>query len=161
MKLMHQPSMMTPARLLGMPSFLVLPSTTLVCTYGSMLQRLALTALLLGASSAGALTGNVSAGKQAFAPCASCHQVGPEARSGFGPQLNHIFGRRAGSAPDYKYSKAMKNVQIVWQEQELAAFIKDPDRTVPGTRMRFYSLGYDDQKIADLLAYLRTFDAPH
>ena len=125
------------------------------------MKKITLILVVLVASSAHALTGNISAGKQAFAPCAACHQVGPEARSGFGPQLNNIFGRRAGSSPDYKYSKAMTNAQIVWQEQTLAAFIKDPDRTVPGTRMRFWSVGYDDQKIADLLAYLRTFEAPH
>ncbi|HEY4081285.1 MAG TPA: c-type cytochrome [Burkholderiaceae bacterium] len=125
------------------------------------MKKITLALAALAASSAHALTGNISAGKQAFAPCAECHQVGPEARSGFGPQLNRLFGRRAGSSPDYKYSKAMMNATIVWQERTLAEFIKNPDRTVPGTRMRFLSFGYDEQKIVDLLAYLRTFDTPH
>jgi len=107
-----------------------------------------------GASAAG-LVGNEAAGKLAFAACASCHQIGPSAHGGFGPQLNGIFGRRAGSSSDYSYSTAMKNAKIVWSAPTLSAFIKDPDGTVPGTRMRFFSLGYDDQKIADLLAYLR------
>lgn len=105
--------------------------------------------------------GDVAAGKVAFAPCASCHQVGPSARAGFGPQLNGIVGRRAGSTPDYRYSTAMKNSKIVWSEQSLAAFIKDAEGTVPGTNMRFFSLGYNDRKIADLLAYLRTLQATH
>lgn len=108
---------------------------------------------------AAAPVGNVTAGKAAFAPCASCHQVGPSARAGFGPQLNGIIGRRAGSTPDYRYSTAMKNAKIVWSEQSLAAFIKDAEGTVPGTKMRFFSLGYNDRKMADLLAYLRTFEA--
>lgn len=101
--------------------------------------------------------GNADAGKTAFTPCASCHAVGPSARSGFGPQLNGLVGRPAGSAPDFVYSAAMKHTNIVWSEQSLAAFIKDPDGTVPGTKMRFLSWGYDDQKIADVVAYLRTF----
>ncbi|HSI48549.1 MAG TPA: c-type cytochrome [Ideonella sp.] len=103
--------------------------------------------------------GDAVAGKAAFAPCASCHQVGPSARAGFGPQLNGIIGRPAGATADYTYSAAMKNSKIVWTEQTLAAFIKDQNSVVPGTRMRFASWGYGDQKIADLLAYLRTFQA--
>jgi len=99
---------------------------------------------------------DIAAGKAAFAACASCHQVGPQARGGFGPQLNGILSRRAGSSPDYKYSAAMANSKIVWTEASLTAFILAPDKTVPGTKMRFFSLGYDEQKIARLIAYLRT-----
>lgn len=100
--------------------------------------------------------GDIQAGKAAFARCASCHQVGPSARAGFGPQLNGIVGRRAGSAEGYKYSDALKGSGIVWSEQSLAAFLKDPGKTVPGNKMRFYGMGSDKQ-IADLIAYLRQF----
>jgi cytochrome c len=55
--------------------------------------------------------GDVKAGEQVFKRCASCHQVGPYAANGFGPHLNELFGRRAGSLPDYWYSSAMKNVR--------------------------------------------------
>lgn len=105
-------------------------------------------------------TANVAAGKATFAAaCASCHQVGPAARNGFGPQLNGILGRPAGAIAGYRYSPAMQNAQIVWSEQTLAAFIRDPGRTVPGNKMRFFSLGYSDQKMADLLAYLDSLPA--
>jgi cytochrome c len=124
---------------------------------------LALAALLTlgptGASAAGP-AGNVAAGKATFvAACASCHQVGPSARAGFGPQLNGVFGRPAGSTPDYRYSAAMKRSGIVWSAPTLAAFIRDPDRSVPGTQMRFFSIGYSDQRMADLLAYLASLPA--
>lgn len=101
----------------------------------------------------------VQSGKTAFVPCASCHQVGRSARAAFGPQLNALFGRRAGSTTDYRYSAAMKRSGIVWTEQTLAAYIRDPQAVVPGTSMRFVSYGYSDRKIADLLAYLRTYQA--
>jgi cytochrome c len=104
--------------------------------------------------------GDPVAGKAAFAACMSCHAVGPAARSGFGPQLNGVFGRQAGSLPGYSYSPAMKNARIVWNQATLAAFIDEPGAVVPGTKMRFYSLGFSERKIADLLAYLRTFPAP-
>lgn len=105
-------------------------------------------------------TANVAVGKATFAAaCASCHQVGPSARNGFGPQLNGVLGRPAGSIAGYRYSPAMQNAKIVWSEHTLAAFIRNPGRTVPGNKMRFFSLGYSDQKMADLLAYLDSLPA--
>lgn len=74
----------------------------------------------------------------------------------FGPQLNGIVGRRAASTTDFKYSAAMKNSGIVWSEKSLTAFLHGPGDVVPGTSMRFWGIG-DEQKIANLLAYLRTF----
>ncbi|MDY7579951.1 cytochrome c family protein [Herbaspirillum sp. RTI4] len=104
--------------------------------------------------------GDVVAGKALFLSltCASCHAVGPDARSGFGPQLNGIFGRVAGSSPDYKerYSAAMKKSGIVWSEQSLTKFLNSPGNVVPGTKMSFWGIS-DEKKLANLLAYLRSF----
>ncbi|MGD1327812.1 c-type cytochrome [Pandoraea pnomenusa] len=101
--------------------------------------------------------GDVEAGKALFgARCASCHSIGPMAASGFGPQLNGVVNRRAGSLADFDYSKEMKQSGIVWDDKTLAAFIANPGKTVPGTRMRFWGIG-NERKVADLIAYLRTF----
>jgi cytochrome c len=99
---------------------------------------------------------DAATGARVFKQCASCHQVGANARSGFGPQLNGLFGRRAGALSDFAYSDAMKRSGIAWDERTLAAFLRDPAKLVPGTRMRFWGIG-DDNEIAALLAYLRTF----
>lgn len=101
----------------------------------------------------------LAAGRAAFKRCANCHQVGPGARSNFGPQLNGIVGRRAGSAPDFDYSPALAKAGFVWNEQKLAAFLRDPDEVVPGNKMRFWGLR-SERQIADLLAYLRAHPAP-
>ncbi|WP_219115790.1 cytochrome c family protein [Janthinobacterium sp. UMAB-56] len=101
------------------------------------------------------LKGNADAGKAAFRKCASCHQVGPSARGGFGPKLTGVIGRKAGSTTDYKYSTAMKNANIVWTEQNLASFLAAPSDFIPGNNMRFWGIG-NAQQVADLLAYLRT-----
>ncbi|QYY29375.1 MULTISPECIES: c-type cytochrome [Cupriavidus] len=107
------------------------------------------------ASSASAA--DIQAGKALFATrCASCHSVGPSARGAFGPQLNAVFGRRAGSTSDYRYSPAMTASGVVWTADTLRAFIKSPGKVVPGTRMRFWGIG-NDQQIDDLLAYLQTY----
>ncbi|WP_432241593.1 c-type cytochrome [Herbaspirillum robiniae] len=99
--------------------------------------------------------GDPVAGRAAFARCASCHQVGPSARAGFGPQLYQVIGRRAGSTADYKYSPAMANANFVWSEDKLRAFMKAPGEVVPGNKMRFWGIG-SDRQIDDILAYLRS-----
>lgn len=119
-------------------------ASTLACA-------LALSANALAATPAG----NVAAGQRVFSRCSSCHQVGAGAASTFGPQLSRIVGRPAGAARDFHYSDAMKGSHLVWTEQNLAAFIRDPGKVVPGTKMRFWGIG-DDQQIADLIAYLRS-----
>lgn len=117
----------------------------------------ALAALLLaGCAPSGT---DAATGQKLFVQCAGCHQIGPNARAGFAPQLNNLFGRRAGSTPDFAYSAAMKASGIVWNDATLAAFLHDPDQLVPGTRMRFWGIG-DARQVAALLAYLRTFQDP-
>lgn len=101
----------------------------------------------------------LAAGRAAFQRCANCHQVGPGARSNFGPQLNGILGRRAGAAPDFDYSPALKKAGFTWNEKNLAAFLRDPDAVVPGNKMRFWGLR-SERQIAELLAYLRAHPAP-
>jgi cytochrome c len=115
-----------------------------------------LLATLLGLQLTAASAADTDAGKATFAArCASCHAVGPSARGAFAPQLNGIVGRRAASTTDFRYSNAMKNSGIVWSEKNLAAFLRGPGDVVPGTSMRFWGLG-NEQQIANLLAYLRT-----
>ena len=114
-------------------------------------------ALLLALAASGCSRGaGPFDGATVFKPCASCHQIGPNARGGFGPQLNGLFGRRAGSTSDFAYSDAMKTSGIVWDERTLAAFLRDPDKVVPGTKMRFWGI-HDERDLAALIAYLRTY----
>jgi len=104
--------------------------------------------------------GDAEAGGKLFKRvCGGCHQVGEGARAFFGPQLNNVIGRVAGSTTDYQYSDAMKSSGIVWTREKLAAYIEDPKAVVSGTRMIFWGIS-DQEKIDDLLAYLQTFQAP-
>ena len=99
-------------------------------------------------------------GAAIFRQCASCHQTGANARGGFGPQLNGLFGRRAGATADFAYSAAMQQSGIVWNEQNLSAFLRDPEQVVPGTKMRFWGIS-DERELKALLAHLRTFQDAH
>ncbi|MCE4557503.1 c-type cytochrome [Roseateles cellulosilyticus] len=118
-------------------------------------MKVAVAALLgLVAPGLAGAAADVAAGRKLFASCANCHAVGPGARHGFGPQLNGLAGRRAGSVADYAYSPAMKASGLVWNEATLTAFLRDPNTVVPGTKMRYWGLGINEAKVADLLAYL-------
>lgn len=104
--------------------------------------------------------GDAEAGGKLFKRvCGGCHQIGESARAFFGPQLNGIVGRPAGTTTDYQYSDAMKSSGVVWTREKLAAYIQDPKSVVSGTRMIFWGIS-DQEKIDDLLAYLETFPAP-
>jgi len=101
--------------------------------------------------------GDAEAGARLFSKtCGGCHSIGENARGGFGPQLNGIIGRPAGTTADYQYSDAMKNSGVVWTRDKLAAYIEAPKKVVSGTRMIFWGIS-DPQKIDNLLAYLETF----
>jgi cytochrome c len=108
-------------------------------------------ALLTGAAAAQA-QGDPEKGEKVFNKCKTCHVVDEEENK-IGPYLMGIFGRPAGSVEGFKYSDAMKNSGIVWEDDTIAAYLKEPKTYIPGNRMTFAGLRKDDE-IADLLAYL-------
>ena len=93
-------------------------------------------------------------GEQLWRKCASCHTLEANGRNRAGPRLHGVIGRVAGSVPDYKYSDALKNSGIVWNEQTLNAYIKDAEGFVPGTKM-YGGLSQDADR-ADLLEFLKS-----
>jgi cytochrome c len=110
-----------------------------------------------GASQAapGTAGGSSVFGAQIFAgQCAMCHSLQANAPSGVGPDLHGLFGRRAGTAPGYSYSPAMRRSGIVWNARSLDAFLAAPQSLVPGTRMAFAGIADAAERRA-LIAYLR------
>ena len=121
-------------------------------------MRLALaTALLVGLTS-GAWAQDAASGEKIFVQCRTCHQIGPTAKNAVGPALNGLFGRPAGSIPGFNYSPANKNSGITWDEATFAEYIKDPKAKIPGTKMIYAGLK-DEEKIKDLIAFLKQYDA--
>jgi cytochrome c len=103
--------------------------------------------------------GDAKAGEKHFKLCKSCHQVGPGAKNRVGPQLNGLFGRKAGSVEGFKYSKGMMRAAdggLEWHAEQLHAYLENPKNLVSGTRMNFRGMKDVDER-ADLIAYLRTF----
>lgn len=105
-----------------------------------------------------AFAGDPEAGAQVFKKCLACHAVGEDAKNKVGPELNGLFGRAAGSVPDYNYSDANKNSGIVWNEENFAEYIKNPRAYIKGTKMAFAGLK-KEVEIDNITAYLAQFNA--
>ncbi|MBL0407738.1 cytochrome c family protein [Microvirga aerilata] len=112
--------------------------------------------LIIGLSHAQAQ--DAAAGEKVFAQCRACHQMGENAKNAVGPHLNGLFGRTAGSVEGYNYSPANKNSGITWDEAVFREYIQNPRAKIPGTKMVYAGLK-DEQRINDLIAYLKQFDA--
>jgi cytochrome c len=114
--------------------------------------------ILLAGLTATAQAQDAAAGEKVFAVCRACHQVGETAKNVVGPKLNGLIGRQAGSVEGYNYSEANKKSGITWDEATFAEYIKNPKAKIPGTKMVYAGLK-DEQKIKDLTAFLKQFDA--
>jgi len=118
-----------------------------------MLRPIVLAALvLLAARPVGAA--DAAMGAKTFQKCKLCHTTETGGRATLGPNLHDLFGREAGTAQGYNYSEAMKNSGIVWNDDTLAHYLRDPKEAMPGNRMAFPGIK-DDQEMANLLAYLK------
>ncbi|MBI1907272.1 MAG: cytochrome c family protein [Rhodocyclales bacterium] len=114
-----------------------------------------LTALAaLGAPLLAHAAGDAESGAQAFRACAACHSlVAGEHRTG--PSLATVFGRRAGTVEGFaRYSEALRQSTVVWDEAALDAWLRDPAAFIPGNAMLFRGLPEAPAR-ADLIAYLR------
>jgi cytochrome c len=108
--------------------------------------------LLLSLASGSACAADAEHGKALFTPCAACHSDRPDA---LGPSLKGVFGRQSASLPDFRYSNPMKRANLVWDEDNLRAYISDPQAKVKGNRMPYSGMS-DPKDVDDVVAYLRT-----
>lgn len=108
-------------------------------------------AFLPVAASAGSSGADVTHGEEIYAECSGCHAVNETL---VGPKHCGVFGRHAGTVPDFSYSDVMKRARFVWDEKHLDDFLKSPISYLNGTNMGYAGLD-STQDRADLIAYLR------
>ena len=75
-------------------------------------------------------------GAEVFRACAACHTLASAGENRAGPTLHGVFGRRIATAPGYRYSEALKGLDIVWNAETIAKLFEvGPARFTPGTKM--------------------------
>ncbi|QIJ75431.1 c-type cytochrome [Methylobacterium sp. NI91] len=75
-------------------------------------------------------------GAEVFRACVACHTLTPDEPPRAGPTLAGIFGRRIAAVPGYRYSEALRGMDIVWTPETVARLFEvGPARYTPGARM--------------------------
>jgi cytochrome c len=98
--------------------------------------------------------GDADKGKTVFRQCSVCHSA-DEGENRVGPSLFGVYGRKAGEAPAFSYSKAVKDSGITWSDENLDKYLTNPQSVIKGTRMAFPGL-QKQQDRDDIIAYLKT-----
>ena len=98
--------------------------------------------------------GDVAKGKRVFNKCKTCHEL-ETAKNKIGPTLQGVIGRKAGTVPGFKYSSAMQNAGIVWDEKTIQQYIADPKKMIPGNKMVLAPIKSEDQR-EDVVAYIKS-----
>ena len=83
---------------------------------------------------------NADDGAKVFKKCAACHSIAEGGANKIGPALWGVIGRKAGSVPNYKYSKAMAAYSKNWSFEEMNGFLIKPKDWIKGTKMSFAGL---------------------
>jgi cytochrome c len=107
-------------------------------------------AVLLMTTGVAHAAGDATRGEQIYRSCQDCHSLD---ENDVGPKHRGVFGRVAGTVPDYNYSAALKNSKIVWNEETLDKWLTNPQAFVPGSRMAFHLSSAQDR--ADVIEYLK------
>ena len=113
---------------------------------------LLMTASLAMAQSNAIAIGSAIKGKEIYdARCSACHSVDDNR---VGPMHLGVFDRKAGGVKNYRYSDALKKSKIVWNRDNLTAWLANPEMLIPGQRMGYAMDNAQDRQ--DVVAYLAT-----
>ena len=117
--------------------------------------KLFLLSLIVFVFNNNAFAADAAKGEKLFTKCKACHNADAPKHK-VGPHLVGILGRTAGTVDGYtKYSKAIKDSGIVWDEANLDKWLTNPKGMYPGTKMIYPGLKKAEDR-ADVIEYLKT-----
>jgi cytochrome c len=139
--------------------------------------KLAIIAVLATAAAVPAFAaGDATKGEALFKQCQTCHSVvdadgkvlaGKGAKTG--PNLFGVFGRQAGTYPDFKYGDsivAAGAAGLKWDEASFTAYVQDPVAFLKdklgdkGAKAKMMFKVKNAEAAADVYAYLSQFSPP-
>lgn len=98
---------------------------------------------------------DVAKGEQVFKKCAACHNADNGGANALGPNLWGVVGKPHGAHPGFAFTDALKSVPGTWDFKALDAWLSNPKKYAPGTKMTFAGLG-NPQDRADVIAFLNS-----
>ena len=94
-------------------------------------------------------------GARVFRACVACHTLKADEGNKAGPSLWHVFGRKIGSLPGYRYSDALTKMNIVWTPATISKMFEvGPMTYTPGTKMPEQTIGSAEDRAA-LMQFLQ------
>jgi len=116
--------------------------------------------ILLGQSQT--FADDVSKGRDHFLKqCIGCHafSCNRDSNEAYAPRLGGLFGRKVGGLDDFSgYSEGFKNSQIIWTDETLDEFFKDPGEIDPESIMADKGKIEDAEHRREIIAFLKTED---
>ena len=98
---------------------------------------------------------DVAKGEAVFKKCAACHNADPGGANALGPALFGTMGKPLAGHPGFAYSDALKGVGGSWDWEKMSAWLANPKKFAPGTKMTFAGLS-NPQDRADLMLWLNS-----
>lgn len=115
------------------------------------LRTIILSALMLLLLNIGQADGDATRGERLYnSRCIACHSLDANR---VGPMHRGVFGREAGSVPDYEYSAALAGASLHWSAELLDRWLQNPETLIPGQRMNFSVPSAEDR--ADIIAFFK------
>jgi cytochrome c len=103
---------------------------------------------------AGHAAADATRGARIFGQCMACHSIKP-GENMTGPSLAGVWNHKAAVVPSFqRYSDALKKSKLVWTDDTLDKWLRDPAALVPGTTMTYPGLK-EAQARQDVIAYLK------
>jgi cytochrome c len=88
-------------------------------------------------------------GAEVYRACVACHTLSPDEGNRAGPTLHGIFGRKIASLPGYRFSEALKRLDIVWTPETVGRLFEvGPATYTPGTKMPEQTIGAKEDRDA-------------
>jgi cytochrome c len=94
-------------------------------------------------------------GAEVFRACVACHTLSETEVQRAGPTLAGLYGRKIASLPGYRFSDALKAMDIVWTPETVSKLFEiGPNAFTPGTKMPEQHIGSaeDRRALTDFLA---------
>jgi cytochrome c len=94
-------------------------------------------------------------GAEVFRACIACHTLSEKEVPRAGPTLAGLYGRRIASLAGYRFSDALKKMDIIWTPETIAKLFEvGPNAYTPGTKMPEQRIGSpeDRKALTDFLA---------